>query len=656
MKKIMAVLLALTMILTLNTFAVAEGKTAMTPGTYTGSAQGQNGAVTVEVTVTADAIESIVVTDQQETPGIGAPLTDAGNEGDTPIAVLPGRMVEAQTWSVDSVSGATITSYALRNAVKDALTQAGAVADEWKKDVEKPKADFTEKTYDVVIVGGGGAGLAAAISAKQQGAETVLILEKCGAVGGDTLVCGAIYNCPDEELQSAGTLSDAKKAQIESVLAKETTTEDEKALVDEVTAEWKVYQDSGRTDIFDSDAWYTLQTYDGGDRVADLNLVKVLCYNAKDGYDWIKSLGMEFNNVIGQGAGSLWERTHTSTMKMGTGFISTYVNTLAAMDGVDLMTSTSGKELVTDENGAVTGVKAEDVNGNAYTFTATKGVILATGGFAANGSMIAEYNTSDKWASTDLSKVKTTNRYACSQGDGITMALGAGADLYQMEQIQLLYLGNVKDGQLTKYPPRVVNGTDQEIFINKEGKRFVQEDGRRDTICLAVLAQTDSMFYFLESADGNYTDVDTALSADGFSLRSLEEQGYVYIADTLDEMAEKLGMDADTLKATVESFNESVAAGEDKDGFGRTLFSTQLTKGPWVATPRTACLHHTMGGVHIDTSCRVLNAEGNAIKGLYAAGEITGGIHGANRLGGNAVVDTVVFGKLAGETVVADNK
>ncbi len=656
MKKIMAVLLALTMILTLNTFAVAEGKTAMTPGTYTGSAQGQNGTVTVEVTVTADAIESIVVTDQQETPGIGAPLTDEGYEGDTPIAVLPGRMVEAQTWNVDSVSGATITSYALKSAVKDALTQAGAVADEWKTDVEKTTADFTEKTYDVVVVGGGGAGLAAAISAKQQGAESVLILEKCGAVGGDTLVCGAIYNCPDEELQSKETLTDAKKAQIESVLAKETTTDEEKALVDEVTVEWNAYLESGRTDIFDSDAWYTLQTYDGGDRVADLSLVKVLCYNAKDGYDWIKSLGMEFKDTIGQGAGSLWQRTHTSTKQMGTGFISTYVNTLAAMDGVDIMTSTTGKELVTDADGAVTGVKAEDTNGNAYTFTATKGVILATGGFAANGDMIAEYNTSDKWSATDLSKVKTTNRYACSQGDGITMALAVGADLTQMDQIQLLYLGNVKDGQLTKYPPRVVNGTDQEIFINKEGKRFVQEDGRRDTICLAVLQQTDSMFYFLESADGDYVDVDTAVSADGFSLRDLEAQGYVYIADTLDEMAEKLGMDADTLKATVDSFNASVDANEDQDGFGRTLYSTKLTTGPWVATPRTACLHHTMGGVHIDTSCRVLNAEGTAIKGLYAAGEVTGGIHGANRLGGNAVVDTVVFGKLVGETVMADNQ
>ena len=657
MKKIMAVLLALTMILGLNSFAFAEaGKTPMTPGTYEGTAQGQNGVVTVEVTVTADKIEKIEVTSQMETPGIGAPLTENGNEGDTPVAVLPARMVENQTWTVDSVSGATITSYALRNAVKDALTKAGAVADEWKAEEPKTTADFTEKTYDVVIVGGGGAGLAAAISAKQQGAQTVLVLEKCGAVGGDTLVCGAIYNCPDEELQSKATLSDAKKAQIEAVLAKPTTTEEEKELQDTVTAEWKAYQESDRTDIFDSDAWYTLQTFDGGDRVADLSLVKVLCNNAKDGYDWIKSLGMEFHDTIGQGAGSLWERTHTSTMNMGTGFISTYVNTLKAMDGVDIMTSTTGNELVVDANGAVTGVKAKDVDGNEYTFTATKGVILATGGFAANGKMISEYNTSDKWAATDLSKVKTTNRYACSQGDGITMALAAGADLSQMEQIQLLYLGNVKDGQLTKYPPRVVNGTDQEIFINKEGKRFVQEDGRRDTICLAVLQQTDSMFYFLESADGNYVDVDTAVSADGFSLRYLEEQGYVVIAATLDEMATKLGMDADTLKATVDSFNASVEAGEDKDGFGRTLFSVQLTKGPWVATPRTACLHHTMGGVHIDTSCRVLNKDGNAIKGLYAAGEITGGIHGANRLGGNAVVDTVVFGKLAGETVVADNK
>ena len=340
---------------------------------------------------------------------------------------------------------------------------------------------------------------------------------------------------------------------------------------------------------------------------------------------------------------------------MGTGFITTYVETLKGYgDKFTKLTSTTAKAIVRNEEGKVVGVKAEDVNGNTYTLTANKGVVLATGGFSANGKMAQEYNTSGKW--NDLSNVKTTNRWACSQGDGIAMATEIGADLNQMDQIQLLYLGNLKDGQLTKYPTRVVNGTDQEIFINKEGKRFVQEDGRRDQICLASLQQTDGMFYFLESADGTYVDIDQAISADGFTLRFLEEQGYIYVADTLDEMAEKLNaaganMTAEDLKATVAAFNQCVENDADPE-FGRTLFSIKLENGPWVATPRQACLHHTMGGVRIDTECRVLDAEGKVIPGLVAAGEVTGGIHGGNRLGGNAVVDTVVFGKLAGETIM----
>ncbi len=655
MKKVVAMFTVLAMILSLNAFAFAQStKTPMTAGTYEGTSQALNGPLTVEVTVTADKIESIVVTAQQETPGIGAPLTDEGFEGDTPVAVIPGRIVDAQSLDVDTVSGATVTSYAVITAVKNALKAAGANTDEWKTETPAAAPTQTEKTYDVVVVGGGGAGLVAAISAAQNGAQSVLIIEKNGAVGGDTLVCGAIYNCPDKELQSQVTMSAATKTTIENALAKTPVSDEHKALQEQVAKEWADYKASGSTELFDSEAWYTLQTYDGGDDVADLSLVKVLCENAKGAYDWIKSLGMEFKDTIGQGAGSLWQRTHTSTKQMGTGFISTYAENIANDDKIELVTSMTAKELVTDANGAVTGVKAVDKAGNAYTYTANKGVILATGGFAANSKMIAQYNTSDKWAATDLSKVKTTNRFSCSQGDGITMAIGAGAALTQMDQIQLLYLGNTKDGSLTKYPPRCANGTDQLIFINKNGERFVREDGRRDVICLGVLAQPDSMFYFLESADGNYQDVNTAKSADGFSLRSLEEQGYVYIADTLEEMAQKLGMDYATLKATVDKFNESVKSGSDE--FGRTLYSVELTKGPWVATPRTACLHHTMGGVSIDTACRVLNADGTPIKGLYAAGEVTGGIHGANRLGGNAVVDTVVFGKLAGETVMSDNK
>lgn len=659
MKKLLSLLLALTLCVGLCGVSVAESaaKTPMVPGTYEGSAQALNDVLTVSVTVTEDRIEDVQVIAHQETPGIGAPLgyDTNGAEGDTPIAVIPGRIVENQSLAVDSVTGATITSYAVVSAVKDALTQAGANTSEWNVKAEKAAPEAFAETADVVVLGGGGAGLAAAISALENGAESVIIVEKCGAVGGDTLVCGAIYNCPDEALQSTGLMTEAQLTTIQAAIAREPVSDEHKALQETVAAELKAYQDAGRTDIFDSDAWYALQTYDGGDDVADLDLVKVLTFKARDGYDWINSLGMEFLDKIGQGAGSLWQRTHTSTRQMGTGFISTYVNVLKAYgDKVTVHTSTTAKSIVTDESGKVVGATAEDVNGNTYTFTANKGVVLATGGFAANAKMAQAYNTSGKWG--DLSSVRTTNRYACSQGDGIELATEIGADLYQMDQIQLLYLGNVKDGSLTKYPKRVVSNTDQEIFINKEGKRFVQEDGRRDQICLASLEQTDGMFYFLESGDGaDFEAIDTAVSADGFSLRFLEEQGYIYVADTLEELVEKLNaaganMDVETLKATIAAFNECVENDNDPE-FGRTLFSTKLENGPWVATPRQACLHHTMGGVKIDTECRVLDANGNAIPGLVAAGEVTGGIHGANRLGGNAVVDTVVFGKLAGETI-----
>lgn len=623
-----------------------EPEGGLTAGTYTASKGGMNGQVEVEVVVDDSSIVSVEVTKNQETPGIGSVLVDGEKEGTIPTVSIPQAIVENQSVAVDAVAGATITSAAIKAAVEDCLTQAGADVEEWKTPVEKEAGKEIEMDADVVVVGGGGAGLAAAISASQNGAK-VIVVEKNGAVGGDTLVCGAIYNNPDEELQSKVEMSDAVKKTLEAGIAVEPVDDAHKELIDKVAEEWKQYQADGKTTLFDSDAWFTLQTYNGGDNVAELDLVKVLCENASAGYQWIQDLGMEFNDTIGQGAGSLWQRTHTSTKPMGTGFISTYVENIANDGNVELVTSTTATKLVQDDTGRVVGVEAEDVNGNTYKFNASKGVVLAAGGFAANSKMVNEHNTTGKWE--DLSKVPTTNRFSCSQGDGIIMAQEIGAALTQMEQIQLLYLGNVKDGGLTKYPPRCVNGTDQEIFINKNGERFVREDGRRDEICLQVLKQPDTMFYFLESADGDYTDVETALTADGFTFQEMEEQGYIIVADTLDEMAEKLGCDAETLKATVDTFNASVDSGEDE--FGRTLYSVKLENGPWVATPRQACLHHTMGGVKIDTEGRVLDESGAPIEGLVAAGEITGGIHGGNRLGGNAVVDTVVFGKLAGETI-----
>ena len=521
-----------------------------------------------------------------------------------------------------------------------------------------PHETKADMDVDVVVAGGGGAGVAAAIEAAQNG-RSVVIIEKNGSVGGDTLVCGAIYNAATPELQEKVEMTETVKTTIENALAKKADDPEKQAALEDlqapVKAQWDEYKASGRTDLFDSKEWHALQTWINGDMVANPELVKALTYNAYDGLKWIEEMGMEFKDEIGQGAGSLWQRTLTSVMPMGTGFFSTYVAEMERLaDKITLYEEVTAKELIMDGDKAV-GVKAVDNRtGEEITLNASQGVIIATGGFSANGKLVQEYNTTGKWP--DLSKIATTNRFSCSQGDGIIMARDAGASLTDMEQIQLLYLGNLKDGQLTKYPPRDVNGTDQIIFINTKGERFVNEGGRRDEICLAVLDQPDQIFYMLESGDGDlYKDINDPewRSADGFTFQYLEENGYIYWDETLEGLAKKLDMDPATLQATVDTFNATVDSGDD--AYGRTLFSTKLENGPWVATPRQACVHHTMGGITIDGKAHVLNENGEIIKNLYAAGETTGGIHGGNRLGGNAVVDTVVFGKLAADTLLEDN-
>lgn len=624
-------------------------------GTYKGVAPGMNDNIEVEMVVEGGKVTSIVVTHEQETPGIGSPLKD--NQGVTmvagglsPVDQIPADVVAHQTLNVDVVAGATITSNAVKASIRDALKNAGADLAQWEAEAPKAAAP-ADMSADVVVVGGGGAGLAAAVAAAQNGAS-VIVVEKLGEVGGDTLVCGAIYNAPAPEYQSKVVMGDPVKTTVEAALAEENVSEEHAALKAKVQEQWDAYKAEGRTDLFDTKEWYALQTWNGGDKVADLDLVKRMADLSYDGLTWLKDLGMEFRDSIGQGAGSLWQRTHTSIMQQGTGFLSTYVKHVQESDKITMVLSAKGIKLVKDETGRVTGVICEDKNGNTFTASATKGVVLATGGFGANAPMVQSYNTTGKWS--DLTNVATTNRYDCSQGDGILMAAEIGANLVDMEQIQLLYFGNVVNGQITKYPQRNVSGTDQIIFINKEGKRFVNEGARRDVICLASFQQTDGMFYMLESGDGDqYIDIHSPdwRSADGFTFQYLEENGYVIAAETLPELAEKLGCKYEDLQATIDAFNESVKTGVDE--YGRTLYSTTLVNGPWVATPRQACIHHTMGGVQIDTETHVLDTNGNIIPGLYAAGEMTGDIHGGNRLGGNAVVDTVVFGKLAGENAAA---
>lgn len=565
-------------------------KGLFTPGTYTAKATGMH-EMTVEVEVTADTIERVTVLEHQETAGIS----------DLALEQIPADIVKAQGLGIDAVSGATLSSNAILTAVEDCLTQAGA-------DVEALKAvglakteqeEDLEKTADVIVIGAGGAGLAAAVTANQEGAS-VIVVEKMPKVGGNTILAGGALNAVDEGSETA--------------IANEDSVE----------------------------LHYT-QTYEGGDKQGDPELVRTLVDNAWDGVAWLQDLGMEFQDGVFTVTGGLWPRAHKPVDPVGTGFFNTYNKYIAEHDNIEIMLNTKAEEILTDETGRVTGIVATGETGNKVTLTANNGVVVATGGFGKNIDLRQKYNK--LWP--DLGEaIKSTNHEGAT-GDAIVMLESLNASFVQMENIQLLPLGDPETGSLSG---NIEFDVERRIFINKEGKRFVNEGGRRDDMTLALFEQPDNYMWIVMDSDCYPTGDE--VNNFNESVNDLISQGRAVKADTLEELAEKLGVDAGNLTAAVEDFNAHVES-KEADEFGRTLYSTPIDTAPYYAAPRVPTVHHTMGGVQINTDAQVVNTEGNVIPGLYAAGEVTGGIHGANRLGGNALTDTVVFGRIAGKSAAA---
>lgn len=586
MKKFLVAMLVLVLTVGLYTVGVAE----YTPGAYEGSARGMGGQVTVNVVFDKDSIVSVEVTDaSKETPGVA----------DAAIDRIPGEIVEAQSIGIDTVAGVTMTSRAILNGVADCITQAGGDAEAMKAAPEAAKPEDETLTADVIVVGGGGAGLAAAVSASNEGAS-VIVIEKTGFLGGNSIVCGGIYNAPDPELQEP-------------------------------------------LGIEDSVEFFIQQTWEGGDKVGNIDLVTELCTNALDGLHWLEEMGCEFDGTIIQGAGALYRRTHPAVLPNGTGFIKAFTDTIAQRDNIQIVMETTGKSLITD-GGKVVGVEAEGRYGNKVTLMANKGVVIATGGFAGNVEMRQKYCEGEKWP--DLGKGLITSNMPAITGDGILMAEAAGAALVDMEQIQLLQICNPWTGTTSDVVSTAVDGA---IYVNKEGNRFVREDGRRDVISKAILAQTDGVMYVINN-HLTVEDPQTHTTLGGRTFADYEAEGYngFVSAATLEELAEKLAIPYENLKASLDVYNAHVENGDAVDELGRELLTTALTEGPWYAYPRAPAAHHTMGGIKIDTDTHVIGTDGNIISGLYAAGEVTGGIHGGNRLGGNAIVDFTVFGRIAG--------
>jgi len=310
-------------------------------------------------------------------------------------------------------------------------------------------------------------------------------------------------------------------------------------------------------------------------------------------------------------------------------------------DDITVLTEVEAKELLVNAEGAVTGFLAEGKNGK-ITVNAKNGVIIATGGFGSNVEMRDQYNTI--WPK--LTNIKTTNHRGAT-GDGIIMAEKVNASIVQMEYIQLLPMGDPVTGSLSG---NIEQGVENRIFVNAQGNRFVDEGARRDVMTKALMEQTDSMMWVIVDQH-SYPTGDTVNNFNE-TIDSLVKEGRAYKADTLEDLAKQIGVEPANLVKAVEAFNASVDGA--KDEFGRTLFMDKLDTAPFYAGKRVPTVHHTMGGIKITPETRVVDQNGEIIKGLFAAGEVTGGIHGANRLGGNALADVHTFGRIAGATAAKE--
>lgn len=613
----------------------AQGKKAaplaLKNGTFEGKAYGNNGWLTVEVTIKDNKITDIKTPGQRETKYLG----------DTAIREIGKDVLQYQTLNVDNIAGATVTSTALKTAIAQAIEKAGGDIAAFQKPVpEKIKkvAGITKGSADLIIVGAGGAGLSAAVTAKDLGVKNVLVLEKMPVIGGNTLRCASAFNAADPDRQKALPMTETLKEAVVKAISEKPVSEEHAKLMADVKAKYEAYLKSGSKTLFDCPEWHALQTYNGGDKVGHIPLIRQYSNNVLDTLHWMQSKGSPVMDRVSQGAGALWQRTHQLDAPAGLGLIDPLYQS-AVKQGVNFRLGMRVQDLILNDKGRVIGVTATDKVGNKYEFTSKDGVILATGGYSQNKEM------RQKSAPHLTPEMVSTNQPGAT-GDGIVIATRHGADTTGMNYVQVYPLATPGTGAL-QGRARKMSGLDDVIDVNKNGERFVKEDARRDEFVAAIKKQPGGVVY-----DINDSSIVKPLNSFNEDVETLVSIGRIYKADSLADLAKQLGMPADKLEATVAEFNKMVEAKNDPK-FGRKLFDRPIVKPPFYATPRAPSIHHTMGGLQISTNAQVLDKKGKPIPGLYAAGEVTGGIHGSNRLGGNATADVLTFGRIAAKSAVA---
>lgn len=447
--------------------------------------------------------------------------------------------------------------------------------------------DAGRSSYDVIVVGAGAAGLSAAVEAANTGAS-VLVLEKAPDIGGNTLISGGFYSSVDRKLQEPLGINDSEELFFE-------------------------------------------QTYEYGGSIADKKLVEHLVKNAEDSLQWLESLGMHFQPRVFELYGAHWPRSHIPVLPLGQGYIRTLSS--AALDrGVEIKTRCSVDELIV-ESGRIKGVAAATDNGRKFYFC-RKGVVLASGSFAANSQLVERF-------APKLAKL-TTNNTPYSTGEAMMAANKIGADLVDMEFIQCL--PGCPPGK--KHRVRFHNDVSNFVLVNHEGKRFINEDASRDDLRDAVLSLPERYAFSIIDGQG-FRKSGILVQKEAVIAR---EAGEAWNASSIEELAVKIGVPPSNLVSTIQSYNDGVLKKQDSLGKKITPFTLCLKEPPFWACFASMTIHYTEGGLRIDEKARCLDKAGKPIIGLYAAGAVTGGVHGRNRLGGNGLADAIVFGRTAGKS------
>lgn len=597
------------MVLGLLSLAGAETK----DGTYTKTVKGMFDGMKVEVVIADGKIDSIKVLEHQETaPGWPA------------IDKIPAAIIKAQSIAVDAIAGATRTSEGIINAVKLALEEAGADVDAYSsasKKHEKKSYDYYpvmgsfelpekwDESYDVVVVGGGFAGLAAAYAAAEKGASTVLV-EKLSTTGGNSAINGGQY-------------------------ASWTSTRAE-----ELQKKFELTPDTAEKHIED--------TMKGGDLMSKLPLVKAFVNAGPVYFNLLLENGLVTRDVLARPGGHYGYRTYVTKDQIGSDITNLQLEMLKKTScKLELETKMVEIYRTRDEANKVVGIRVATEEGYK-TIEAKKGVILATGGFSSNVMM---RETQVPYLSAEI---PTTNIKAASTGEGIYLAQAIGAGTCQMSNIQRYPFADPETGVLDKYAVWPFTGPSfGVVYIDYQGNRYVNEGERRDVCANAASNSGFISTYCL------FTEPVVSGFVKPEELDAGVASGRVLMGKTLEDLAKAINekaikgqfpqVTAENLKATIEKHNACIDSGKDEE-FGKVMASSmvKMEEGPYYVVPQFPSVHHTMGGLVIDQKTQVYDIYGQVIPNLYAAGEITGGVHGTNRLGSNADADACGFGYISG--------